>query len=99
MKDIDILALTTRIKAVLPTLNEYQRRRYLSAEAQAIGYGGISLVCRVSGVCRQTLTDGLKELSDPNAPLMEQGRSRRAGGGRKPVYEGSPGYWMHWRIW
>jgi hypothetical protein len=50
MKDVDILALTTRIETVLPTLNEYQRRRYLSAEAKAIGYGGISLVSRVSEV-------------------------------------------------
>jgi hypothetical protein len=90
MKKIDTLALTTRIKAVVPTLNEYQRRRYLSAEAKSIGRGGISLVSRVSGVSRQTLTDGLKELADTTASPMEQGRSRKAGGGRKPVWEAQP---------
>jgi hypothetical protein len=75
---------------MLPTLNEYQRRRFLSVEAKAIGYGGISLVSRLSGASRQTLTNGIKELADPNAPLMKQGRSRRAGGGRKPICEKQP---------
>ncbi|GHT90632.1 hypothetical protein FACS1894122_01400 [Alphaproteobacteria bacterium] len=60
MKNVDILGLTTRIEAILSTLNEYQRRRYLSAEAKAIGYGGVSLVSRLSGASRQTLTDVLK---------------------------------------
>jgi DNA-binding MurR/RpiR family transcriptional regulator len=63
MKDIDVAALKMRIEAVLPTLNEYQRRRYLSAEAKSIGYGGITLVSRLSGVSRPTLTAGVKELN------------------------------------
>ena len=91
MNNTDILALQTRIEAVLPTLNEYQRRRYLSAEAKAIGYGGVSIVSRLSGASRQTLTDGIKELDDPNAAIMKQGRSRKGGGGRKPVWETQPG--------
>lgn len=82
MKNVDIYALQTRIEAVLPTLNEYQRRRYLSAEAKAIGRGGISLVSRLSGMSRPTLTEGVKELDDPNAQIIQKGRSRRSGGGR-----------------
>ena len=73
---------------MLPTLNEYQRRRFLSAEAKAIGYGGISLVSRLSGVSRQTLTEGVKELD--NSEIIEQGRSRKAGGGRKSKSETNP---------
>jgi len=91
MDNIDVFALQTRINAVMPALNEYQRRRYLSAEAKAIGYGGISLVSRLSGMSRQTLTEGVKELDDPNAEIREQGRSRKSGGGRKPVWEKQPG--------
>jgi hypothetical protein len=83
MKNIDICALKTRIDSMLPTLNEYQRRRYLSVEAKTIGYGGISLVSRLSNVSRQTLTEGVKELD--TAEIMEQGRSRKAGGGRKSI--------------
>ena len=77
MRGIDEQALGTRIRTVLPTLNEYQRRRYLSAEAKTIGYGGISLVSRISGVSRQTLTEGVKELDDPNAEIMKAGKSRK----------------------
>ena len=44
MTVININALKIRIESVLPTLNEYQRRRYLSAEAKSLGRGGISLV-------------------------------------------------------
>jgi len=91
MKGIDELAIRTRISAVLPTLNEYQRRRYLSAEAKAIGYGGISIVSRLSGMSRQTLTEGVKELDNPDAETMKPDRSRKAGGGRKPVWEVHPG--------
>jgi hypothetical protein len=88
MADKNILALKTRIDLMLPTLNEYHRRRFLSAEAKAIGYGGISLVSRLSGVSRQTLTEGVKELDKPE--VMEQGRSRKEGGGRKSKSESNP---------
>lgn len=90
MNNINVQGLKTRVEAVLPTLNEYQRRRYLSAEAKAIGHGGISLVSRVSGVSRATLTDGLKEIEDPSAHTMTAGRSRKSGGGRKTVWEKNP---------
>jgi hypothetical protein len=90
MKDIDVLAIRNRIELMLPTLNEYQTRRYLSAEAKAIGYGGISLISRLSGMSRQTLTGGVKEL-DRADNIMPEGRSRRPGGGRKPIWEKQPG--------
>jgi hypothetical protein len=90
MENADVLAIQSRIEAVLPTLKEYQRRRYLSAEAQSIGYGGISLISRISGMSRQTLTEGVKELNYTDR-IMPDGRSRRPGGGRKPVRETQPG--------
>lgn len=91
MKNIDETAILARINTVMPTLNEGQRRRYLSAEAKAAGRGGISLVSRLSGVSRPTLTKGVKELDDPNAEIPGPGKSRRKGGGRKPVWEKQPG--------
>lgn len=83
-------SLKMRIAAMMPTLNEYQRRRYLSVEAKAIGYGGISLVSRLSGVSRQTLTEGVKELDNPDIEQPKQGRSRKQGGGRKAIWENRP---------
>jgi hypothetical protein len=90
MKDGDVLTILNRIETVLPTLNEYQSRRYLSAEAKAIGYGGISLISRLPGMSRQTLAEGMKEL-DSTDNIMPEGRSRKPGGGRKPVWEQQPG--------
>jgi hypothetical protein len=90
MENADMNALKMRIKAMTPTLNEYQRRRYLSVEAKSLGRGGITVVSRISGVSRQTLTDGVKELDNPEAEVMEEGRSRKPGGGRKPVWERQP---------
>ena len=91
MNESEVYTLQERIEFVLPTLNEYQRRRYLSAEAKAFGRGGISLVSRLSGVSRQTLTEGVKELDNPDAQIMKLGRSRKPGGGRKSVCEDQPG--------
>jgi hypothetical protein len=89
MNDIDMLTIRKRIETVLPALNEYQSRRYLSAEAKSIGYGGISLISRLSGMSRQTLTEGVKELDCDT--VISEGRSRKPGGGRKPVWETQPG--------
>ena len=45
---------------------------------------------RLSGVSRQTLTEGVKELDNPEAEIPEHGRSRKPGGGRKPLWEDQP---------
>ncbi|MHB9292713.1 hypothetical protein Holit_01816 [Hollandina sp. SP2] len=90
MDNIEVLKLQMRIQAVLPTLKEYQRRRYLSAEAKSLGYGGISLISRISGMSRQTLREGVKELDGTDRVMLE-GRSRKPGGGRKPVGETQTG--------
>jgi hypothetical protein len=87
MNDIDVLAIQIRINAALPTLSDYQRRRYLSAKAKSIGYGGISLI---SGMSRQTLTEGVKELGGADS-VMPEGRNRKSGGGRKPAWETQAG--------
>jgi hypothetical protein len=67
MKNIDTGALQERIAQTPPMLNERQRRRFLAIESKSLGYGGVSLISRISGVSRQTLTEGVKELNDPYA--------------------------------
>jgi hypothetical protein len=90
MDDKNMQSLQKRIEAVLPTLNEYQRIKYLAAEAESNGYGGISLVSRISGVSRKTIDKGMKELKDPDFQIPK-GRSRKDGGGCTPVWERQPG--------
>ena len=91
MPKIDKIALQTRIKTMLPTLNEYQQRRYLATEAKTIGYGGITTVSRLSKVTRKTITKGIKELNNPNHnPPPQIGKSRKKGAGRKTVCNNQP---------
>jgi hypothetical protein len=50
-----------------------------ATEALELGYGGVSVVSRVCGLSRVTITKGISELS---APPLPEARIRRAGGGR-----------------
>lgn len=72
-----------RIKNVLPHLDEKQRRIYLAAEAESLGYGGISEISRISGVSRATITQGIKELKIEQESVSGKERVRKKGGGRK----------------
>jgi hypothetical protein len=72
--------LTRKLAAILPHLNEKQRRLVLAAEARALGRGGIQRVALASGVSRPTIRKALRELAEPSDP---GGRIRRPGGGRK----------------
>ncbi len=58
-----------------------------AAEANQLGYGGVSLVSRACGMSRVTITKGLNELGAP--PLSEE-RIRRPGGGRRSLTDHDP---------
>ena len=64
---------------VWPHLNERSRRMLAATEAVGIGYGGVSVVSRVCGLSRVTITKGITEL---DAPVLPEDRIRRTGGGR-----------------
>jgi hypothetical protein len=76
-----------------PVLDERARRLWAAAEAHAIGRGGISRVSEATGLSRITIRSGLSELY-PSSPRHGRGatagRSRRPGGGRKPLIEHDP---------
>ena len=56
--------LETKIQTILPLLNESLKRKYLASEAIALGKGGIKIVSEISGVHRNTIGAGIKELSN-----------------------------------
>lgn len=76
-------------------LNESQLRKYLASEAISLGRGGIKEVSAISGVHRNTISAGIKELENPNYPNPEKvtntTRIRIEGGGRKPITVSQPG--------
>jgi hypothetical protein len=87
--EIDETVLGAKFDAILPHLDERQRRLLLAAEARSLGHGGISLVSRASGVSRPTITVGIAQLEAGEEPTL--GRMRRPGGGRKPLTETDSG--------
>ncbi|WP_460764153.1 ISAzo13 family transposase, partial [Nocardiopsis oceani] len=83
-----LTALDVKFTALLPHLDERQRRLYLASEANALGHGGTATVARLAEVSESTITRGRAELADDPTPL---GRIRRPGGGRRSATERDPG--------
>ena len=81
-------ALAAKFAALLPHLDERQRRLMMGAEARALGHGGIKAVARAAGTSAVTVSRGVDELEAGGKPL---GRTRRPGGGRKPATQTDPG--------
>jgi transposase len=77
-----------RFLALAPFLGERLRRLYAAAEATVIGYGGISLVSRETGISRRAIAQGYKELKHP--PPKPPQRVRKQGGGRKRAVTKDP---------
>jgi hypothetical protein len=74
--------------ALLPHLDERQRRLFAASEAKAAGHGGIAAVSRATGIARSTIGRGLEDIADPAS--TPDGRVRRVGGGRKSRVETAP---------
>ena len=83
---IDEDSLQERKAAMLPHLDERQRRLFAAAEAKAAGHGGIAAVAMATGIAPSTIGRGLKEL----AWEKPSERVRRPGAGRKRVEVNSP---------
>ena len=63
-------------------LDERTRRLVAAAEAKALGFGGVSIAARASGLSRGTVIRGIAELKTaPKLPRTQ--RIRREGAGRK----------------
>src|ERR1019366_6547506 len=86
---IDEDSLQKRKAAMLPHLDERQRRLFAAAEARAAGHGGIAAVSRMTRIAASTIGRGLKELDPPGTPPPPD-RVRRPGGGREPLTETDP---------
>ena len=73
-------------------MDERMRRQWAAAEARELGWGGVTLVARATGMSRTTITAGLRELAQPARKRAAQaGRIRRPGGGRRPLAQTDSG--------
>lgn len=88
IKEVNITKLAG---VMMPLLNEKLRRQFLGALSHSIGRGSVKLLAALTGVARDTIIKGKKEVSElpvdptarPNANSLEQ--IREEGGGRKKV--------------
>src|SRR5215211_2084432 len=71
-----------------PLLDERARRLWAAAESVALGYGGDALVSAATGLARETIRNGRRELAQG---VEATGRIRRPGAGRPDIEETQPG--------
>jgi hypothetical protein len=75
-----------------PVMDERMRRQWAAAEAANLGWGGISAVATATGLARNTILAGTRELTyrleHPEAAVPP--RVRRPGAGRKPLPQIDP---------
>jgi len=70
-----------RYEELSSVLDERGRRRFAATEARVYGYGGVSVVSRITGIARSTIGRGVQEIEEKEG--VEAGRVRKPGGGRK----------------
>ena len=88
-RDIELEAtLVAKYAAVEPVLDERSPRRWAAAESLAIGYGGDAVVSSATGLARETIRKGRREIAREEAPTD---RIRRPGGGRPRIQQDQPG--------
>ena len=90
----DAEPIKNKFEALRHVLDERALRLWAATEARALGYGGISLVARASGLSRPTIAQGLRELEGlsqtPPTLKPRQQRVRRPGAGRKRAHQSDP---------
>jgi Rhodopirellula transposase DDE domain len=81
-----------KFRLVAVELDERRRRQWAAAEAQEVGWGGISLVARATGLSRPTIMAGLKDLQlSSKSRTLAATRVRCPGGGRRASTQTDPG--------
>lgn len=93
MQDAKIEArIRRKFRLVAVELDERRRRQWAAVEAREIGWGGISLVARATGLSRPTIMVGLGELElSSKSRTLAAARVRRQGGGRRTLAQSDPG--------
>ena len=86
-----VTRIRRKYRVVAPELDERRRRQWAAAEAREVGWGGVSIVARATGLSRPTILAGVRELRLPAAQRATAAqRVRRPGGGRRAVTATDP---------
>jgi hypothetical protein len=81
-----------KYRALAPVMDERMRRQWAAIEAKALGWGGVAAVAQATGLARNTIKTGIREVEDREAHPGQQidERIRRPGGGRKRLSQINP---------
>jgi transposase len=92
MQDAAAVArIQRKYESLCVEMDERLRRQWAAAESRDVGWGGITLVARATGLSRTTITAGLREIDAPiEERATEASRVRRVGGGRKAITDVNP---------
>lgn len=85
---MDETIIKEKYEKLRAVMTERSRRLWAATEAQALDRGGISAVSRATGINRNTIRKGIRELESPES--LAPDRVRRPGGGRKSTLELDP---------
>ena len=84
-RDIELEAtLVAKYAAVGPLLDELSRRRWAAAESLSIRYGGDAVLSSATGLARETIRKGRREIARDEVPTD---RIRCPGGGRPRIQQ------------
>ncbi len=76
----EIALFHASINRLVAMLDEKHRRQFVGLLASQFGYGGIQYISKITGLNRQTISRGKREIEQVDAAL--DGRIRAPGGGR-----------------
>lgn len=83
-----IEVIQSKYESFLPYLNERTRRVWAGMEAKALGHGGVTTVSQATGLSRNTIMAGMKDLQEHEGNSFGEAapqQIRRRGGGRKHI--------------
>lgn len=83
-----MLSIQKKYAVLASRLDERSRRLWAATEAEALGYGGVSLVMRATGISRRAINDANKEIA--SGISLPADRIRKPGGGRKAAVVHQP---------
>jgi Rhodopirellula transposase DDE domain len=94
MQDAAIIErIRRKFQAMAPVLDERSRRQWAAAEALELAWGGVTNVALATGLARNTIASGVRELQAQLGGALPSPRLRREGGGRKCLEVSDAGLW------
>jgi transposase len=88
-RDLELEAsIVAKFATIAPLLNERARRLWAATESREIGYGGDAVVSSATGLARETIRKGRRELEEG---LGCTDRVRGPGAGRPAIEKSQPG--------